>query len=334
MLHVERLVCQSQTDLWLVRPSRVAGPLEGMIMQRGAMMQESGHEQCPAIEEGLTLEAVSRALDVPAPTICFWEEQHQLRTGRTREGGQGRYSGDDVTALAQMRDGLAAGCDAEETAALVRAALADPPGQVVARLLDATHRLHTQSIVDALQECRRTHGLVVTLEQVVLPALQEIGRQWAAGTCSVVHEHLLAGAVQSWLSVQRHQMDRSNDRGTVVLACGPDDQHAVALEAFAVLLADQGYDCHYLGAQTPVSSLVLAARHPPARAVVVVSHVDRHRSAAVAALHAVAALDVPVFYAGAAFHDPEQRRDVPGHYLGENLSAAARHLTDHTDDPH
>ena len=211
-------------------------------------------------------------------------------------------------------------------------AVTDPPEQVVARLLDATHRLHSQSIVDALQESRQNHGLVVTLEQVVLPALQEVGRQWAAGTSSVAHEHLLASAVQRWLAFQQ-QTSRPDHRGTIVLACGPDDQHTLAVEAFTALLADQGYDCRYLGAKTPVSSLVLAAQHPPARAVVVVSHLDQHRAAAVAALHAVAALDVPVFYAGAAFHDPEQRHDVPGRYLGDTLSAAAHCLADHTDPP-
>ncbi|GAA1429580.1 hypothetical protein GCM10009616_11960 [Microlunatus lacustris] len=327
------MLCKSRIGLWLVSPSRGAGPLDGMIMQRGGMVQRSGDEQSPAVGADLALEAVSCALDVPASTIRSWEERHQLLTGRTREGGQGRYTSDDVTALARMRDELAAGRDAEETAALVRAALTNPPGQVVARLLAATHQLHTQGIVEALQESRRTHGLVVTLEQVVLPALQEIGRQWTAGTCNMVHEYLLASAIQSWLGAQRHQMDRPGSRGTVVLACGPDDKHAVALEAFAVLLADQGYNCRYLGAQTPVASLVLAAQEPAARAVVVVSHVDRHRGAAVAALHAVAALDVAVFYAGAAFRNPEQRQDVPGCYLGGSLSAAARQLIDCTDAP-
>lgn len=211
-------------------------------------------------------------------------------------------------------------------------AVTDPPEQLVVRLLAATHQLHTQSIVDALQESRQSHGLVVTLEQVVLPALQEVGRQWAAGTSSVAHEHLLAGAVQRWLALQQ-QASRWDHRGTIVLACGPDDQHTLAAEAFAVLLADQGYDCRYLGAKTPVSSLVLAAQHPPARAVVVVSHLDQHRAAAVDALRAVAALAVPVFYAGAAFRDPEQRHDVPGRYLGDTLSAAARCLAEHTAPP-
>jgi DNA-binding transcriptional MerR regulator len=288
-------------------------------------LPESEEEQPVDDTEGnLTIGAVSRALGVPAPTIRSWEWRYGLPTGRRRQGGQRRYTEEDVRALARMRDETAAGRGAAEVAALVAAAVAAPPPQVVDRLMAATHRLDTQGVHDALQRSRQTHGLVVTLEQVVLPVLQEVGRQWAEGSCDVAHEHLLAGAVQNWLAAQR--AEPTERRGPVVLACGPQDQHTLALEALAVLLADQGFDCRYLGARTPVASLVLAAQRPPARSVVVVSSLDASRAAAVTALEAVAALPVPLFYAGAAFRTPDRREGVPGTYLGGSLSDAARQI--------
>ena len=276
--------------------------------------------------ENPTIDAVSRALGVPASTIRSWEWRYQLPTGRHREDGHRRYTRDDVAALTRMRDETAAGRGTGEAAALVAAAITAPPAQVVDRLLAATHRLHTQSIYETLQQSRQIHGLVVTLEQVILPALREIGQQWADGSSDVAHEHLLAGAVQSWLSTQRRQADPPTRSGAVVLACGPEDQHTLALEALAVLLSDQGFECRYLGGQTPISSLILAAERPPARAVVVVAHLDRSRAAAVTALRAVAALPVTSFYAGYAFALPAQREDVPGTFLGLNLSVAAQRI--------
>ncbi|SDT10397.1 B12 binding domain-containing protein [Friedmanniella luteola] len=287
-------------------------------------MHKSDDEQGGAGQDNPTIGAVSRALGVPAPTIRAWEWRYQLPTGRHRPGGQRRYSAVDVAALTRMRDEIAAGRGAAEAAALVTAALAAPPATVVDRLVAATHRLHTQGVVDALEESCHHHGLPVTLEQVVLPALQEIGRRWADGRSDVAHEHLLAGALQGWLAAQQLKAGPPRRASTVVLACGPDDQHTLALEAFAVLLTDQGFDCRYLGAQTPISSLVLAARQPPAHVVVVASHLPRYRTPAVRALQAVAALPVAVFYAGAAFDDPGARRDVPGTYLDGTLSAATR----------
>jgi methylmalonyl-CoA mutase cobalamin-binding subunit len=167
-----------------------------------------------------------------------------------------------------------------------------------------------------------------------MPVLREIGQQWAEGSCDVAHEHLLASAVQDWLADQRPEPTQR--RGPVVLACGPQDQHTVALQALALLLADHGFDCRYLGARTPVPSLVLAAERPPACSVVVVSHLDVCRAAAVTAIEAVAALSVPVFFAGAGFRDPDRRRGVPGTYLGGSLSDAVRQIADGSidlDDP-
>lgn len=291
------------------------------------MPESNNHVRPPDVpEENLTIGAVSRALGVPVPTVRSWEWRYQLPTGRHREGGQRRYTHDDIAALTRMRDEIAAGRGAAEAAALVAAAITAPPAQVVDRLLAATHRLHTQSISEALQQSLLTHGLVVTVEQVILPALREIGRQWADGSSDVAHEHLLAGAVQSWLSAQQQRANPPTRSGAVVLACGPEDQHTLALEALAVLLADQGFHCRYLGAKTPVSSLVLAAQRPPARAVVVVAHLDQTRAAAVTALRTVAALPVATFYAGDAFAHPEQRHDVPGTYLGGELSVAAQRI--------
>jgi DNA-binding transcriptional MerR regulator len=279
------------------------------------------------LQEDPTIGAVSRALEVPAPTLQSWERHHQLPTGRTRTGGQRRYTADDIALLARIRDQVAAGGSAGEAATSV-AAVTGSPARAVDQVVAATHRLHTQGVLDTLQQSRQTYGLAATLEQVVLPALQEIGRQWEAGGADVAHEHLLASAVHSWITAQHQQTPPPHRLGAVVLACGPGEQHTLALEAFALLLADEGVECRCLGGQTPITSLVLAATQPPATAVVVVAYLDQAWAAAVDALRAVTELPLVPFYAGTAFSHPDRRRGVPGTYLGDTLTAAAHHITD------
>lgn len=275
-----------------------------------------------------TIGAVSHALDVPVATLTLWERRHQIPTGRTEQAGQRRHTEADVAALTQIRDETAAGRKSAETTALATASPTATPGQTVASLLAATHRLDTPSITEALQHARRTHGLTVTLEQVLLLALREIGQQWADGRADPAHEHLLASAAQTWLSTEhRHTHPPQHHRGTVVLACGPEDQHTLAVEAFALLLADRGLDYRYLGAQTPISSLVLTAQQPSTCAIVLVCHLDHARTAATTALQTLATLPVTTYYAGAAFDLPEQRQTLPGTYLGDSLSAAADLIT-------
>jgi len=65
-----------------------------------------------------------------------------------------------------------------------------------------------------------------------------------------------------------------------------------------------------------------------AAAVVIVSHLTTPRRPAVEALRVVAATGIPVFYAGNAFLFPGARDDVPGTYLGENLTEPASVIQD------
>ncbi len=274
-------------------------------------------------EESLVLADVSDVLGVPVRTLRSWEWRYHLATGRRRVDGQRRFTPDDVETLAAIRDQTAPGAAGSRAVDSSPADSGTAPPQVVDRLVAATHRLHTESIVEALEQSRLVHGLPVTLEQVAFPALREIGHQWASGSSEVIHEHLLAGAVQRWLSARQQDAGTPTRAGAVVLACSPDDQHTLALQALGALLAHQGFPCRYLGARTPIASLVLATERPPARAVVVVAHLKRSRAAAISALEAVAELPVTRFYAGGAFDDPTSRRDVPGTYLGDNLTHAA-----------
>ncbi|MCW2831326.1 MAG: hypothetical protein JWP31_2018, partial [Aeromicrobium sp.] len=66
-----------------------------------------------------------------------------------------------------------------------------------------------------------------------------------------------------------------------------------------------------------------AATSTDAAAVVVVSQLRTHRKSAVEVLRAVDQSGCPVFYAGNAFAFVDQRRDVPGTYLGEAVSVAS-----------
>jgi hypothetical protein len=230
--------------------------------------------------------------------------------------------------LVRLRDEIAVGRSVAKTAALIRQAAVSPPAHVVDLLLAAAQHLDTPRIRRELEQARQTHGLVVTLEHVLLPVLQEIGRRWETGLSDVAHEHLLTGAILSWLTLAEQLAPPATDPGPVVLACGPHDQHTLGLHAFSVLLAHRGFDCRYLGAETPIESLALAARSCEAQAVVLVSHLDQSRPAALAALQHLSAQSWRLYYAGAAFSDPRWRSDTPGVYLGESFAAAARRIAD------
>ncbi len=83
-----------------------------------------------------------------------------------------------------------------------------------------------------------------------------------------------------------------------------------------------------LGARISTFALTIAVQATAAVAVVVMSADGRGHRSAVGSLNAVDALGVPLFYGGESFETGNNRRQVPGRYLGTRLGIACSVLVD------
>lgn len=274
----------------------------------------------------LTIREASRVLAVPVSTLRSWEARYGLpRTSRT-EGGHRRYLTAALDELALMRDEIARGKRAAEAAASTRLLLgrAGPARGFVDRVLARAREMDPVAVRECLDDSARELGLGATIDDVLLPAMRQIGRWWETGQCDVGHEHLATEAARTWLGRMVAFAPEPSRTGCILLACGPRDTHSLGLEAFGTLLTHEGWSCRVLGARTPVATLVRTAGTVAARAIVVVSHVSAGRRAAVEAITAAGALGAPVFYAGNAFIARPTRRRLPGTYLGDSQRDAVR----------
>lgn len=296
-------------------------------MQNEGGLHSGGVDADPLVSgTTLSIREVSTLLAVPMPTIRSWERRHALTTVARDQHGHRCYTDDDVTVLRRMRDQRADGRRVHEAAA---AAQAPPPLELCRQMLTGTEHLDGEKISAVLDLSVSAHGLPVTLGEVLLPSMREVGTRWSRGQCNIAQEHLATGTVLAWLARRAAETPAPLHDQTIVLSCGPQDQHTIALEAFIVLLRQQRFDCRNLGAQTPAVSLKAAVEQCSAQAVVLVSQLGKNRPAALTALQALRDTGVALFYAGAAFHSAQSRREMPGHYLGEELSQAAAHITNH-----
>lgn len=280
------------------------------------------------IPDVVSISEVSELLGIPIPTIRSWELRYGFPQPTRTLGAHRRYERAEVEQLRALRDEIAAGVPAEEAVAAVRAAVVQGSRGLdhVKAIIAAGHAYDAPAIGATLDEAVTGLGLDETIQWVALPAMREIGSQWEAGRCDVSQEHLASQEVRAWLTKRVPAPGRRSARPLVVLTCGPKDLHTIGLEAFYVLLGRRGIPTRLLGAQTPVASLVAATSSLGPGAVVVTSHLNVNRRAAVEALDAVTALDVPAFYAGNAFGAVRSRRGVPGTYLGRDLGSAAELL--------
>ena len=186
----------------------------------------------------------------------------------------------------------------------------------------ASERNDPLAVRGHLDEARRAMGLGPCLDDVLLPAMQQVGLWWQTGRCTVEEEHLTTEAARSWLESLSAFAPPPVRTAPVVLACGPTDLHTIGLEALCVLLRYEGWSCRLLGARTSVAALAAAVRATGAGAVVIVSHLGSGRARAVQSMRAAERDGVRVFYAGNAFTSPRSRRNLPGRFLGTRLQEA------------
>ena len=299
---------------------------------------QGGPDQAALADVGyLSIQQVSELLDVPAPTIRSWERRYGLPQATRTRAGHRRYSPGHVQALRRMRDAIARGQGAAEAATLARTAemRAEGAQPLIDALLTAARNLDPRTINDTLDGGHSKFGLDATIDDVLMPALRQIGLDWQSGRCDVAHEHLASETIRVWLAkIARDGPTDRRNKPPIILTCGPQDHHTVGLEALSALLRRRGEDCRLLGASVPIESLSAAVTQVRPAAVVLVSHLSVGRRAAVEALDAAAAAlraadlhPARLFYAGNAFLTQRARRGVTGSYLGGDLSQAADLIT-------
>ena len=277
----------------------------------------------------LPLAAVGELVGVPTAVIRDWEDRHGLRVGRPGAHGERRYSEVDVAALVRMRDEVCAGRSPADVAALVNAALSATPAELCTALMAAAHRFDPAGVVEVLDRSLGVHGLGSTVDDVLFPALREIGDRWARREWDVAQEHLTSTTIQGWLRAQHQRQTRMLPPGYVVLlGCGPEEQHTLGLDAFAALLAQEGLTSLNLGANTPAASFRTTIQEVGPSAVVVACHAVSGRPGTNATLRALGDTAAHLYYAGAAFRTQATRQSVPGTYLGGTLSRAATLVAD------
>ncbi|MFL5263417.1 MAG: B12-binding domain-containing protein [Anaeromyxobacteraceae bacterium] len=114
----------------------------------------------------------------------------------------------------------------------------------------------------ALGEARRhmAAGLDVFYEEVVRTALGEVGERWYRGELSVADEHLATAIAQSVIAALYPEFPWRPRGPRALVATAPGDRHDLGARMVADLLALDGWDDVYLGADTPLRAVVEKVR--------------------------------------------------------------------------
>lgn len=157
-----------------------------------------------------------------------------------------------------------------------------PAADGMAALFEAELRLGLEAAdenraYDAARALHRRTGDLGRCHRAVARVLAGVGAGWAAGECSIAHEHRVSSAADAVLHRLR-PASPPGDAPRVVLAVPPGERHLLGLKSLAQLLRDAGHVPDVVG-DLPADELAEVARG--AAAVVLSVHI---RSAAPAGL--------------------------------------------------
>lgn len=96
-------------------------------------------------------------------------------------------------------------------------------------------------------------------QQVIAPAMHEIGTLWETGALTVADEHLSTELTNRVLEALRPPPgSRGKTKGRALLAAVEGERHALGLRMTADILEDNGFETLYLGADVPTAALLQA----------------------------------------------------------------------------
>jgi MerR family transcriptional regulator, light-induced transcriptional regulator len=219
-----------------------------------------------------------RRVGVAPERLRAWERRYGLFEPRRSEGGFRLYSTEDERRALRMKELLAAGLSAAEAAREAAGPAAEAPMQpaparapmldeLSGRLSSALESFDGPAAHAALDDLLAAFDVDTVVSQVVIPYLNHLGACWARGDVSVAQEHFASRLLHGRLLA----LARGWERGPgplAVVACPPGEEHDIGPIAFGLALHRRGWRITFLGANTPVASVLeVVTRLEPALVV-------------------------------------------------------------------
>ncbi len=242
---------------------------------------------------------------VSIPLIRAWERRYGVVSPQRTASGYRLYDDAAIATLVRVREMTQIGWTASEASRAVLAGEVpiEPmaPQRVASPTYESTHSrrkvlidrfneaavaMDVAAIGAALDEMFAQGSFESIVDDLLMPALVEIGRAWQDGRLDVAAEHTASAAVHRRLSALYEAAATVADP-LLVVGLPPGSRHELGSLAFAVAVRRLGVGVLYLGADVPVTSWVHVIAQNRARMAVlaVVQEPDR-----IAALEVAAAL--------------------------------------------
>jgi methanogenic corrinoid protein MtbC1 len=280
------------------------------------------------VESRMRIGELSRRVGVSPELLRAWETRYGLLEPERTAGGFRLYGNRDEQRVRAMQGHLARRLPASEAARLTLAGdePPEPAGDGTlehdrAELAAAFEAFDEGAANRVLDRLTARFTVETMLRDAIVPYLHDLGESWARGETRVSQEHYASNVIQSrLLALARGWGEGSGP--LALIGCVPGEQHTLGLIAFGLALHRRGWRLAYLGADTPIEEVALAADRTQPDVIVLSAVVPRRLTAIAEDLRSLARRH-RVAIGGAAASSPVVERVGCRPLLEDPVSAAA-----------
>ena len=298
-----------------------------------------------------TIKTVSSQTGILAVTLRAWERRHEILTPHRSENRYRLYSDREVAILrwikSRVDNGIPISSAVNELHSMVKEgvwpeAVPAMPGtqpitsaaapDLYARQLYQSLIRHDESLAgDLLREAHTFFDLGTICNDIITPALIQIGEAWYRGEIRITTEHFASAYVRGRLLSLLQAYPSRKNAPYVLLGCAPTEQHEIGALMLSVMLRSKGFRVEFLGPDVPIDDLVEYARFEHPQMVILTASMRDSVSELLRLDEKLNELEPkPYFgYGGAAFNlYPELTGKLAGIFLGASLNAAVTKITE------
>lgn len=296
-----------------------------------------------------TIKNVSAMTGIQPVTLRAWERRYEALSP-SRSGNRYRlYSDRDVAVLRWLNSRLLGGISISAAVKELRemteqgqwpeAVAGGPqlsgrraaasPAQISRQLYQTLLRYDEVEAANLVRQSLASFELIAFMQEVLTPALVQIGEAWYRGEIGITAEHYASAFVRGKLLALLQAYPLRKGAPYIMLGGAPNEAHEIGALMMSVLLRSRGYQAEFLGPDLPLDDLADHARYEKPHMIILTATT---RDSALNLERMQDKLSrlrpAPLFgYGGFAFvYDPALRTRVPGIFLGETLAAAVEKI--------
>jgi MerR family transcriptional regulator, light-induced transcriptional regulator len=209
---------------------------------------------------------VARLFDVTVTTVKRWADDGSLRCHKT-PGGHRKFPVRNVVEFAELHKletiGVLALPEEDKLCTSIETALVNRnfPLLVDAFVQKALSPDRSDLYIFFSYLYEHHVALWEIFDNILRPGMAEIGARWERDEIGVNQEHRASYETLDALARLQSEVFVKPDAGkSVVLACPEGEMHEIGLRSIAHIFEAEGWTAHYVGAGTPLESIIDAVR--------------------------------------------------------------------------